>query len=295
MERAFRINLLAAAEDRYRGLGAGAGPAAPPAAPQDGYGAQAACLAGAGIALAAAACAAAGSGAQLSSAPAAGPAGAVTGPSAHAGAEPGVASSPPPMPHAQPRPFRSRVPRCGCDHGGQPCSRTVRPGVDISGGAWMRCADCCFRPVEIMDASNIVCICGCHCACTGCSTAGRGHHSSGSPGGSTSSGEEVAASSAGPEIIDGEAYLWNPADMTFYRAAVDAGAQLAGPAAPGAARCACTRRPTGGTGTTGAGSGCDAFAPPRAAAGWHCAPCGGPGGRGAALCCGCRCSGCSPA
>ena len=98
----------------------------------------------------------------------------------------------------------------------------------------------------------------------------------------------------GLELFDGEPYAWHPADLTFYRVALAPPAQPAGSAAVGGQRCACTRLHTGGTGSTGAGAGCTVAAPPRAAAGWRCAPCGGPGGAAASSLCGCRCSGCSP-
>jgi hypothetical protein len=183
---------------------------------------------------------------------------------------------------------------CMCDHGGILCTRLARPGLDPRGRAWDRCSDCCFRAVEAVTADNIICICGCHCSCAGCAAAGGGHQGAESQGASSSSSASAAAASSGLELFDGEPYAWHPADLTFYRVAIAALAQPAGSAAVGGQRCACTRLHTGGTGSTGAGAGCTVAAPPRAAAGWRCAPCGGPGGDAASSLCECRCSGCSP-
>jgi hypothetical protein len=256
-------------------------------------------LAGASLALAAVAIGiAAGGSTPPSSAPATGSAGAACGTTVPAAPPDAVAASPPLAQRQRPRPFRSRAPMCTCNHGGLLCTRLARQGLDPSGSAWDRCSACSFRAVEAVTADSIVCICGCHCSCAGCAAAGGGHQGSDSQGASSSSSAGAAAAGPAVEIFDGEPYAWNPADLTFYRAAPAAAALPTGAAADAGQRCACTRMhsggTTGGTGSTGAGAGCTVGAPPRAAVGWRCAPCGGPGGGVATSPCGCRCSGCCP-
>jgi hypothetical protein len=285
--------VVAANEEMCRDPGGRPDSPAPPAPWPSSISAPAACLAGAGVALTALAVGIAAS--SSSGAPATGSTSAAAGTTQHEAPARGPDGSPALALLPRPRPFRCRAPMCMCNHGGTLCTRLARQGLDAHGRAWDRCSACCFRAVETVTADNIVCICGCHCSCAGCAAAGGGHQGADSQGASSSSSAAAAGATPAVEVLDGEPFAWNPADLTFYRVAIAALAPPAGVAAAGGLWCACTRVHTGGTGSTSGGTGCTAAAPQHATAGWRCAPCGGPWGDAAASACVCRCSGCCPA